>query len=125
MGGAGRPKGFKVSELTREKMIKAKMGNKNRFIKDRSLVKIQDERNNPIYKQWRYQVFKRDRHICRISNNNCNGKVVVHHILPWRDYPELRYNINNGITLCQFHHPHKRIDEQRLIPTFRSMVEVK
>ena len=31
--------------------------------------------------------------------------IRAHHILPWR-IVELRYNINNGITLCQFHHPH-------------------
>jgi hypothetical protein len=37
----------------------------------------------------------------------------------------LRYNINNGITLCQFHHPRKRVEEQRLIPFFQNMVEVK
>jgi len=49
------------------------------------------------------------------------GYKVAHHILPWRDYPEERYNINNGITLCQYHHPRKREDEQMLIPTLQGL----
>ena len=47
------------------------------------------------------------------------------HFLGWSLHPELRYEINNGITLCQIHHPHKRAEEQKLIPSFRNMVEVK
>ncbi len=50
------------------------------------------------------------------------GKVIAHHILGWSAYPELRYEINNGITLCHFHHPKKRIDEGRLIPIFQKLV---
>ena len=95
-----------------------------RWIKDRSLIKHQKERNNPEYKQWRYKVFKRDRHICKINNQYCRGKIKAHHILGWSAYPELRYNINNGITLCQAHHPRKRAEEKRLIPFFQGLVPV-
>jgi len=129
-------KGKKKSLQHRLNMSKARSGIRNEkisginhylWIFDRSLIKKQDERNNPEYKQWRYRVFKRDRHICRINNQNCNGKVVAHHILSWIKYPELRYEIKNGITLCQFHHPKKRVDEQMLMPIFQQMnlAEVK
>jgi hypothetical protein len=113
-------KGIKRPDFTGE--------NHPRFIKDRSLLikNIEKhERNNKEYYYWRYLVFKRDSKCCKINNCDCEGKIIAHHILPWRDYPELRYNINNGITLCQFHHPRKRVDEKRLIPFFQSMVEVK
>ena len=86
--------------------------------------KKQDERNDSAYLNWMTRVKKRDKWICKMKNSDCVGYCIVHHILPWRDYPNERYNINNGITLCQFHHPRKRVDEQRLIPFFQSMVEV-
>ena len=91
----------------------------------RTEPKKKDERNDPLYKRWRRKVQKRDKAICRLQNENCMGYKVVHHILPWRDYPEERYNINNGITLCQYHHPKKREDERRLILTFQELVGSK
>lgn len=91
--------------------------------KDRSEVKdYWTERNNPEYKQWRKEVFKQDDYKCKINNKDCLGKIVAHHILPWSRFPELRYEVNNGITLCQFHHPRKRNDEIRLVPTFNGLV---
>ena len=52
--------------------------------------------------KWRKEVITRDNNICQ----ECGTKIGVkhvHHILPWRDYPEPEYslNINNGITLCE------------------------
>jgi len=76
------------------------------------------------YKNWRLSVFKRDGFKCRIANSDCKNYVQAHHILRWADYPELRYQINNGITLCLAHHPRKRAEEKRLIPTFQELVSV-
>ena len=79
-------------------------------------------RNDGEYKQWVKKVKKRNNNICQLKDENCSGYCIVHHILSWQDYPELRYNINNGITLCQAHHPRKRVDEKRLIPVFEKLV---
>src|SRR3990167_664008 len=98
--------------------------NHYRWIKDRSLVN-RNERNNPEYKLWVRKVKNRDGWKCKMKSENCQGYCIVHHILPWRDFIEERYSINNDITLCQAHHPRKRVDEQKLIPFFQSMVEVK
>lgn len=84
--------------------------------------KKKEERNDSAYNAFVLAVKKRDKGVCRLQNENCFGYKVVHHILSWRDYPEERYNTNNGITLCQYHHPRKRGDEQRLIPTFQELV---
>jgi hypothetical protein len=94
------------------------------YIKDRTKVKRQEERNNPNDKQWKYAVYKRDNFICRINNQDCSGRIEAHHILSWNDYPELRFNINNGITLCHAHHPKKRAEEKRLSPFFMNLVSV-
>ena len=76
------------------------------------------------YNIWRADVYKRDNFKCRISNENCGGKIEAHHILSFTKYPELRYEINNGITLCQAHHPRKRAEEIRLAPVFQGMVSM-
>lgn len=78
----------------------------------------------PRYRLWRESVFKRDNFKCRIENKDCKGPLQAHHILRWAEYPDLRYVINNGITLCIAHHPRKRAEEKRLIPTFKELVSV-
>lgn|SRR3990167_1849088 len=96
--------------------------NHYRWIEDRTKVKLDKERGGPLHKQWSKDVKKRDNWKCRIADENCDGKVVAHHILGWAKYPELRYQVNNGITLCRFHHPLKREDENKLSPYFQELV---
>lgn len=74
------------------------------------------------YKDWRNQVFKRDSFKCKINNKDCYGRLEAHHILGFKDHPELRYEVNNGITLCHAHHPHKREEEAKLSPFFQNLV---
>jgi NUMOD3 motif-containing protein len=52
------------------------------------------------------------------------GRLEAHHILNWREYPELRYDINNGITLCHAHHPRKRAEEKRMVSYFTELLSV-
>lgn len=94
------------------------------WISDRSKVVGVQDRNNPEYKQWRKSVLNRDGWKCRISDQNCSGKLIAHHILSWSQFPELHYKINNGITLCHAHHPRKRAEEKRLASEFQRLVSV-
>lgn len=61
-------------------------------------------RQSSEYKQWRSAVFKRDNYICQCCGaRNGNGHKVIlhaHHLECFSDNPELRFDINNGITLC-------------------------
>lgn len=95
------------------------------WIKDRNLIKRQLERNNHEYKQWRINVWKRDNYKCKMLNKDCGGRIEAHHILGWTLYPELRYEINNGITLCHLHHPRKKDEEIKLSPYFQELVNEK
>ncbi|KKR69696.1 MAG: hypothetical protein UU10_C0007G0002 [Parcubacteria group bacterium GW2011_GWF1_40_6] len=56
------------------------------------------------YKLWRMAVFERDNYTCVwCGAKNGNGKSVVlnaDHIKPFAFYPELRFAIDNGRTLC-------------------------
>lgn len=96
------------------------------YIKDRTLLKrFNDDakdRRSSAYFAWRKEVWLRDNFTCKIANPDCKGRIEAHHILGWASHPELRFNINNGITLCRFHHPRKREEEKRLIPTFEEIV---
>lgn len=60
--------------------------------------------NDPFYKQWRIKVYSRDNWKCRWPGCNISKKLNAHHIKTWADFPGLRYEINNGITLCKYHH---------------------
>lgn len=60
--------------------------------------------NDPLYKQWRQKVYSRDKYKCQYPGCCMTKKLNAHHIKTWADFPGLRYEINNGITLCKFHH---------------------
>ena len=51
------------------------------------------------YKEWRSKVFQRDNWTCQ----TCQTRGVyleAHHIKPWAKFPEFRYEVSNGVTLC-------------------------
>ena len=75
------------------------------------------------YREWSFTVKNRDNWECQIENSDCLGRMEAHHILRWKNFPELRYEVNNGITLCHFHHPRKINDEMRLTPFFIGLVQ--
>lgn len=121
LGNISYIKGKTYAEVGRK--VKTKGENHYRWISDRTQIKHQEDRNNPEYKQWRMKVWLRDNWKCKIANQDCGGRIEVHHILGFTAYPELRYEINNGITLCHAHHPRKRIDERKLAPIFQELVK--
>ena len=56
-------------------------------------------RHRREYKEWRTSVYERDDYTCQCCGiRGC--KLNAHHINQFADYPELRYDIGNGITLC-------------------------
>lgn len=59
----------------------------------------QTEMSKLEYRLWRETVLKRDNFTC-VACDKRGGKLQVDHIKPWSLYPELRYEINNGRTLC-------------------------
>ena len=59
-------------------------------------------RSTPEYKAWRLAVYKRDHWTCQDCGKHCDEKqIVAHHLKSFKDYPELRYEISNGITFCR------------------------
>lgn len=78
------------------------------------------------WKIWREVIFLRDNFTCQNTNCSfCKNKIGVllhpHHIKLLSEYPELTFNINNGITYCaEFHlkselHKNNNIIEKEVI----------
>lgn len=66
--------------------------------------------------QWRISVWRRDRFKCQKCGSN--KKLNAHHILNHKTHKELRYDVNNGITLCEdchikFHKTYGYFDNTR------------
>lgn len=59
---------------------------------------------DPQYVNWRKQVYQRDKYTCQWPNCNSKKKLNAHHIKTWASFPGLRFDVNNGITLCKYHH---------------------
>jgi hypothetical protein len=56
------------------------------------------------WKTWRKQVYERDNYTCQICGNKSkkDGSIELHphHIKSYKDFHSLRFDINNGQTLC-------------------------
>lgn len=56
-------------------------------------------RHRREYKEWRTSVYERDNYTCQCCGAR-GTELNAHHINSFADYPELRYDVNNGITMC-------------------------
>lgn len=51
------------------------------------------------YKEWRKSVFERDNYTCQFCGYR-GGDLNADHIKTWAEFPDLRYKVSNGRTLC-------------------------
>lgn len=91
----------RCGEAARHKMSVAK---RDMFIGEnnpnwRGGIALKDpDRNRYPAKMWTKQVKDRDGWKCQKCGST--DRLHAHHIKRWCDYPELRYEVSNGITLC-------------------------
>lgn len=99
-------KGIKHSEEAIKK--RAETNKSNYDIKGRKTPQMKLIRSSFEYKLWRAAVFERDKYICRFCGAKggwckmARKKIVLNadHIKPFSLFPELRFAIDNGRTLC-------------------------
>tara|TARA_R110000868_G_scaffold205126_4_gene453435 strand:- start:752 stop:1090 length:339 start_codon:yes stop_codon:yes gene_type:complete len=64
------------------------------------ITSINDKiRKSHIYKIWKKAIFEKDDYICQKCGKR-GGDLNAHHIKPFAIYPELRFALDNGETLC-------------------------
>lgn len=105
--------GRECPQTTRDRISKANKGikrpqcsgeNNYRWIKDRNKI-LDNKRQRSSFEMmcWRKACFERDNFTCQKTGQR-GGKLVVHHINNFADFPELRTSIENGITLIKTEH---------------------
>ena len=57
-------------------------------------------RHFPETREWRTEVFERDGYKCFVCQQ-LGYKLAAHHLDGWDKHPNQRFDVNNGITLCQ------------------------
>jgi hypothetical protein len=77
------------------------------------------------YKQYRKEVKKRDDYCCQWPGCKSRKKIQVHHIYRWSDCPSLRFELSNGITLCESHHDLVKNNEEHFVVFFQKVLELK
>ena len=101
-------KGTIRSIEVRNKISKKLKGKNSHLWRGGVSLKNKDFKNKfmltPGYKYWRDTVYRRDNHKCQICGDNKGGNLHANHIKKFIDYPELRLNQLNGITLCDYCH---------------------
>ncbi len=95
-------RGIHYSEETRKKMSIAHRGEKAYNWKGGS-EHYKTGYHSLEYRQWRMKVFKRDNFTCQICEK-VGVYLTAHHIKSFAKFPELRFDIDNGITLCDSCH---------------------
>ena len=51
--------------------------------------------------RWSKQVMERDNYICQVCGDNKGGNLNAHHLNGWNAFPEQRFDLDNGETLCE------------------------
>jgi 5-methylcytosine-specific restriction endonuclease McrA len=90
--------GGKRSIETRLKMSSSHLGNKHWNWQGRKVQENLRIRNSIETNLWREAVFARDNWTCQKCGKR--GKLNAHHIKSFAKFPQLRFAIDNGLTLC-------------------------
>lgn len=87
----------KMSETRRGRFADEKHWNWKGGITPKSItIRMSSE-----YKDWRLAVFNRDKFTCVGCGDKRGHNLQAHHIMSFAEYPELRFDIANGTTLCK------------------------
>jgi len=101
MNYGGWNKGVKMAPLSKETIEKRTKTIKRNKLKNGYRTKEHHRiRTSKEYLDWRNEIFKRDDYTCQLCQKR-GVNLNAHHIEYFNKRLELRFDINNGITLCE------------------------
>lgn len=106
-GEPSRFKGRKHKKESLEKMRLASTGKKqSQETIDKRVINLRKsvQRKGYKYNEWARQVKERDNYTCQHCGMQIIEHLQAHHMIPWEDNIELRFEISNGMTLCRVCH---------------------
>ena len=89
----------KLSDEQKEKIGDSMRGEKHWHWQGGITGAIYSLRKTKEYRHWRDAVLKRDGHKCKKCGAT-ERRLDAHHIFSFTEYPERRFDMGNGITLC-------------------------
>lgn len=98
-----RMTGRKLSTETRIKLSLCHLGSKSYLWKGGITPINRLIRHSMEYRLWRNSIFERDNYTCQICGKN-KCYLEAHHIKRFCEYPNSRFDVNNGVTLCKSCH---------------------
>lgn len=101
-------KGKRHTEETRKKLSEIRKGEKSTHWKGGITPLNHLIRNSIEYRLWCEAIFARDAWTCR-ECKQIGGELHAHHIKPFAKLPDLRFAIDNGLTLCKRCHKKRRV----------------
>lgn len=112
-------RGRSPSIETRQKLREANLGAKSNFWRGGTMSEDSLWRGHYKYNVWKRAVKQRDNYTCQLcGRDGC----MTHHIRNFRRYPDLRYDVDNGILLCRRCHGRITPHEEDYIWLFDMMV---
>lgn len=121
LGVEAREKGILINARTITKLIGCSELDLNELVTNGYLREIEDghfrivhwyenngigetarKRNNYTYRKLREEVLARDGYAC--TECGSTDDLQAHHLKPFAEYPEYRFDIDNGVTLCRACH---------------------
>lgn len=77
-------------------------------------------RQSKKYKEWQQSVYKKDNWTCQICKKHCHTDIVAHHLFSFELFPNKRFQVKNGITLCRKCH----INLHKIIKELHRLIEI-